>query len=101
MLVPSNLRVVTGISAFDMDQSGGLSREEVVAALEAEHGEIDPETVDPAVVQFFDGIFDHFDADKDGEITMKGRLVLVSLYIQSRLNQAKPEQRFFFFTTQH
>ena len=70
MLVPSNLRIVTGISAFDMDQSGGLSREEVVAALEAEHGEIDPETVDPAVVQLFDGIFDHFDADKDGEITL-------------------------------
>ena len=78
MLVSSNLRIVTGISAFDMDQSGGLSREEVVAALEAEHGEIDPETVDPAVVQLFDGIFDHFDADKDGEITMKGRLLLVS-----------------------
>merc|ERR1712213_104067 len=65
------LLAVAGISAFDMDQSGGLSREEVVAALEAEHGEIDPETVDPAVVQLFDGIFDHFDADKDGEITMK------------------------------
>merc|ERR1712117_939062 len=76
---PSNMKsfavlaliAVAGISAFDMDQSGGLSREEVVAALEAEHGEIDPETVDPAVVQLFDGIFDHFDADKDGEITMK------------------------------
>merc|ERR1711917_8871 len=65
------LLAVAGISAFDMDQSGGLSREEVGTALEAEHGEIDPETVDPAVVQLFDGIFDHFDADKDGEITMK------------------------------
>ena len=70
------MRIVSGISAFDMDQSGGLSREEVVAALEAAHGEeIDPETVDPAVVQLFNGIFDHFDADKDGEITMKGGLM--------------------------
>ena len=86
MLVPSNLRIVTGISAFDMDQSGGLSREEVVAALEAEHGEIDPDTVDPAVVQLFDGIFDHFDADKDGEITMKGRLVLVCVTLKKSIN---------------
>ena len=39
------------MSAFDMDQSGGLSREEVVAALEAQYGEFDPATVDPAVVK--------------------------------------------------
>ena len=58
--------------AFDMDQSGGLSREEVVAALEVQYGEFDPATVDPAVVKMFNGIFDHFDQDKDGEITMKG-----------------------------
>ena len=38
------------MSAFDMDQSGGLSREEVVAALEAQYGEFDPATVDPAVI---------------------------------------------------
>ena len=60
------------MSAFDMDQSGGLSREEVVAALEAQYGEFDPATVDPAVVKMFNGILDHFDQDKDGEITMKG-----------------------------
>ena len=60
------------MSAFDMDQSGGLSREEVVAALEAQYGEFDPATVDPAVIKMFNGIFDHFDLNKDGEITMKG-----------------------------
>ena len=60
------------MSAFDMDHSGGLRREEVVAALEAEYGEFDPAKVDPAVHKLFNGIFDHFDQDKDGEITMTG-----------------------------
>ena len=59
------------MSAFDMEQSGGLSREEVVAALKAQYGEFDPATVDPAVVKIYNGIFDHFDQDRDGEITMK------------------------------
>merc|ERR1711963_285275 len=66
------LFTVTGSNAFDTDGSGGLSREEIVSALEmAFNTTINPEEVDSAVVDMFNKMFDFFDCDMDGEITMK------------------------------
>merc|ERR1711988_1109647 len=65
------LFTVTGSNAFDTDGSGGLSREEIVSALEmAFNTTINPDEVDPMVVAMFNGIFDHFDSNNDDEITM-------------------------------
>ena len=69
---------ISGSSAFDTDGSGGLSREEIVSALEmAFNTTINPEEVDPMVAAMFNGIFDHFDSNNDDEITMDGELKLL------------------------
>ena len=69
---------ISGSSASDTDGSGGLSREEIVSALEiALNTTINPEEVDPMVAAMFNGIFDHFDSNDDDEVTMDGELKLL------------------------
>merc|ERR1711988_1446930 len=58
------LFTVTGSNAFDTDGSGGLSREEIVSALEmAFNTTINPEEVDSAVVDMFNKMFQFMESE--------------------------------------